>query len=503
MASTTRQIGSAMVWSVLARGGRFVLGLASSVIVVRSLGGHDYGVLSLVRTILMFVLIVASGGLGQAVLKFLPSLRVHGDPAGARRLVRRVLVFYAGAWLIITLACAIWRGVFGRMFRYEDFGTLLAAAVALALFELLFTGLTQVLNASYDTRRLSLAAVASHATYIVGLAVAMPRGAGILGVLAAAAAGNLVACVMVVGRIGPALSFQGGGAGFALGAGRLARYALPFAAIGMLNLIVWRQSETLFLGHFRSAQETGWFDLAYRIPQLVLEFVPGTVWPLVMAGTSEAYARNPESLRTAIDRYYRMLFLLCAPLCVAGIVLGGRIVDVLYGAGMAPAAVPTQVFFAVFTVSFFSTPLSMSLYVMEKTHISLAVYVVLAAVNAGLDWVLIPRYGLAGAMVPVTLVIVATPFVYRVIVGRFVSGVSVPGKFIARCFAGSAAVLLVWPLTPLVNGPVDLLLALLAAGVLAAAGFRLLRVLGPDEVGILRSIPLPMTERILRLLGSR
>ena len=62
-----------------------------------------------------------------------------------------------------------------------------------------------------------------------------------------------------------------------------------------------------------------------------------------------------------------MLFALCAPLCVLGAALGGRAVPVLFGDAMAPAAVPTQIFFVIFTVSFLSTPLSMVLYVLERT----------------------------------------------------------------------------------------------------------------------------------------
>jgi hypothetical protein len=192
--------------------------------------------------------------------------------------------------------------------------------------------------------------------------VLLPRGWGVLGVLVATAAGNLFASVMLVARIRrnvAAIGAAGVEAGTAEaratdGAGvtalRLFRFSAPLVAIGFLIQVVWRQSETLFLGHFRTAAEAGFFDLAYRLPQTALEFVPTAVWPLVMAGFSEVYARNASDLRVAIDRYYRMLFLLCMPICVTGVVLGGRLITVFYGTEMEPAAVPAQLFFAVFTV---------------------------------------------------------------------------------------------------------------------------------------------------------
>ncbi len=502
MTGTAQKIGSAMVWSVLARTGRFALGMVSSVIVVRSLGDHDYGVLSLIRTLLMFVVIVAGAGLGQAVLKFLPVLRVEKSSAEATRLVRRILVFHAISWVVLAVTVYLARGWIASMFQYEGFGTLIAAAVALVVFELFYAILTQILNSNFDTRMLSLATIAGHVTYIVGLLVVLPRGGGVLGVLLATAAGQLVSSVMLLGRLRPAVTFAGEDRGVALGTRRLAKYSIPFALIGVLNLVVWRQSETIFLAYFRSAAETGYFDLAYRMAQLILEFIPGVIWPLVMAGVSESYARNNKSLRTAIDRYYRMLFILCAPVCIAGIVLGGRMISIVFGPEMAPAAIPTQVFFAIFTVSFFGTPLSMALYVMEKTHINLVIYLFLAVLNVALDLLLIPRYGVIGAMVPVAIVILISPVIYRVVLGRFIDGVTIPVRFIGKCFMASSPLLLLIPLLRFVDGVVELVVVSILAVVIVVVSYKMARVLGKDERDMLGTIPIPMADRLLKFMSS-
>jgi O-antigen/teichoic acid export membrane protein len=277
---------------------------------------------------------------------------------------------------------------------------------------------------------------------------------------------------------------------------RILRYSAPFAAVGILNLVVWRQSETLLLGHFRSAEETGYFDLAYRLPQTILEFVPGTVWPLVMAGMSEAFARDPGSIRRVIDRYYRMLFVMCAPLCLLGAVIAPRMVGVMFGENMMPAALPMQLFFLILTVSFLSTPLSMSLYVLEKTHVNLLIYAVLAAVNVGLDLLLIPKYGVPGAVVPVAIAIALQPLVYFIAVRRDVPGVSIPFSFIGRCFLASASVLVAVVVLRQIPGAIGLATAcVVAAGALALA-YRYARVLGEEEIAAMAAIPLPGAARL-------
>ncbi|MCH7549112.1 MAG: polysaccharide biosynthesis protein [Candidatus Krumholzibacteriota bacterium] len=502
MGTTTRRIGTAAAWSVMARAGRFALGMASSVLVVRSLGEHDYGVLSLLRTILMFVMMACGAGMGKAVLKFLPALRVDGTMNEARRLIRRVFLVSIFAWALLAFASYVFSNWIAGLFDYEGMGTLVVLAVSLGVFELTFTLLSQLFYSNYDTKLQSIASVAMHVVYLGVLAIVLPLGWGILGVVIATAAGYLFAVVTILPRVPTTMRFDGGSGSETVSHGRLFRYALPLTAIGLLNIVVWRQSETLFLAYFRSAAETGYFDLAYRMPQTILEFIPGTVWPLVMAGVSEVYARDRKNLRAAIDRYYRILFLICAPICLTGIVLGGRMIVVLFGDAMSPASVPTQMFFAIFTLSFFATPLSMALYVMEKTHVNLAIYCALAIVNVGLDVLLIPRFGVVGAIVPVAFVIAVSPFLYALAVRREIKTISIPFRFISKCFIASSPVLLLIPLTRYVTGVIELVAAAIVALLVLIVSFRIVRVVGPAEHELLESIPVPMAARLLRFMSS-
>jgi O-antigen/teichoic acid export membrane protein len=490
-----------MAWSVAARAGRFLLGFASSVVVVRGLGDHDYGVLSAVRSVLMFVVLLAGFGTGQTLLRFLPALRVAHARDSARHLVRRVLLVHVAVWLALLALSFVLKAPLERILKTPGVGTFCAIGIGLALFEVLFALCSNILNAMYDTARLSAASLASHVVYIAVVVPAMYLGWGVVGVLVAAAAGNAVACAMVWRRLSAALDWGGEALPAAVSNQRFWRYSLPFAAIGILNLIVWRQSETLMLAHFRSPEETGYFDLAYRLPQTILEFVPGTVWPLVMAGMSEAYARDPARLLGAVQRYYRMLFALCTPLCVLGAILGGRAVSVLFGAAMQPAAIPTQLFFVIFTVSFLSTPLSMALYVLEKTTLNLLIYIVLAVINVGLDLILIPKFGVPGAMVPVALAIAAQPVLYFVAVRRHVPGISIPFGFILRCVAASAPCIAVVAILHWVSGTAGFIAASVVALAMLPLTYRAAGIFGAGELAALSAVPLPLAGRLARFMG--
>ena len=501
MESTSQRIGTAMAWSVAARAGRFLLGFASSVLVVRGLGNHDYGVLSAVRSVLMFVVLIAGFGTGQSILRFLPALRVRHARDSARELVRRVTVVHIVVWLVMVGLSIVFKAPLERILKTPGVGEFCAIGVGLSLFEVLFALFGNVLNAAYDTARLSMASLASHVVYIAVVVPMLHFGWGVVGVLVAAAAGNAIACAIVWPRLRAALDWGGDASPETVSTQRFWRYSLPFAAIGILNLIVWRQSETLMLAHFRSAEETGYFDLAYRLPQTILEFVPGTVWPLVMAGMSEAYARDRARLSGAVERYYHMLFALVTPLCVLGALLAGRAVPVLFGAQMQPAALPTQLFFVIFTVSFLSTPLSMALYVLEKTTLNLVIYIVLAVINVGLDLILIPKFGVPGAMVPVALAIAAQPLLYFIAVRRFVPEIKIPFGYILRCVAACVPCAVAVPILLWVPGVPGFIAASLAGLAVLPVSFRAAGVFGQSELAALGAMPVPFAGRLARFMG--
>src|SRR5205814_8092573 len=181
----------------------------------------------------------------------------------------------------------------------------------------------------------------------------------------------------------------------------------------------------------------GYFDLAYRLPQQLLEFLPDTLWPLVMAAFAEVYTRDRATLGRGIRLYYKFLFALATPIALGGAVLAVPAVPVLFGAAMRPAAPVAAAFFLLFSMSFLGTPLSMALYVLERTSLVLAIYAAQAVVNVGLDLVLIPRYGVRGAVVPVGLVVCLAPLAYGICLTRVWKRPAIPWGFLARVLAAN------------------------------------------------------------------
>ena len=494
--------GRAMSWSVVAKVARFLAMPLSYIIIVRSLGEHDWGVLNVLRTITAFALVIVMLGGEKVLLRYIPEVRVKGGMRGLLSDMRRLVAMQVATWVLLTLAGCLGGGWLASIFHQESpvFRNYVVIATGLVLFEAGMTLTMNALQSWYETKRLAAVMVAGNALYILLLILFVKMGLGITGVLAAGGAVNLFMILFLIPELieltRKAVTDDAPGPGTV----RMLKYSLPFVATGILNQIVWRHSEVLFLGHFSGVEAAGHFGLAYRIPQMALEFIPLSIWPIIMAGISEAYSRNPEKLSESVDIYYRLLFLLVVPIAAMGFAFSGPLVPLLFGEGMAPAAYMTRLFFVVFSYSFLYTPLSMALYVMEKSWVNMLVFAALAAVNIGLDLALIPRFGLWGAFFPVAAVMLLAVAVYRMVAGRFDSGLSIPAGFIARCYLAALPTALLGISASRWDSPIALAAQMLIGVILLLAGIKLLRLFGEREKALLLRLPIPFREKIVSIL---
>ena len=499
---TIEKISGAMYWSVVAKVARFGAGIVANILIVRSLGLSDWGIYSVIKPLFTFVSTIVMLGAGNAILRFLPLIRVRGGMGGFMSTMRRLFLVQLSVWALLLSIVHLFGDRFRTLFggSFEGLDRYLLFAVGFVLFEVFLGIITSIVQSWYETRWYAIVTLIGNIVYIACLILFLSMGAGIVGILAAGAIVNLSMSLLLLPQAGRLLSAEPNAEGEGANLGEVFRFSLPFVATGLLNLIVWRQSEVLFLGAFHGEAAAGFFGLAYSTPQMLLEFVPLTIWPLVMAGMSETFARDPEKLPGAIALYYRLLYVLVIPVAAFGFAFARPLVPIIYGDEMLPAAPFVQLFFVVFSYSFLYTPLSMALYVTGKSWINMLVFALLAVVNIGLDLVLIPRFGLWGAFLPVAIVMGLGVAFFYVAAERVVRNVYIPVSFIARCYlaalptAALALTAMRW------DGLFALTLQILVGAVLLVASFRFLHVLGPRERELIARMPIPLKGVILKLL---
>lgn len=512
------KVTGAIPWTIVPRVIQLVASLFTSVLVVRTLGSFDYGTLSVLRPLLFLSTSLIGFGMGQALNRFIPELRVTQQGQSARALLYRSLYLQSAIWLALSLLLVATRPLL--VVRFPSYADLLILGVSLCIMEVAAGTLSQFAIASYRTGSMAVASGIGSMVQAGGTGLLLLLGMRVPAVLIGTAVGYGVSTLVLSGMLRQGAWKRSGGTGAkpfgarppsvalpspADGAAgvswkRFLSYAVPWIPNYILTYLVWRQSETFLLGVLRTRVEAGLFDLAYKLPQLVLEFVPASVYPLVLAGFAETATVNKERMSAVITSFYQLLFFVVAPLGVFGLAMGDVLLVRLYGHEVTAAGPYCQAFFFIFTLSFFGTPLSMTVYVVEKVWINLVLNLGYAVVTIALDLILIPRYGLLGATIPTGLVTALTPFVRYAIARRYMDKIRIPWGFIGRAYLASSPLLTLFWLKRFAHSMAGLTAISLGAALFVLLSYRIFRVLGPEEKALLERSRIPGKAWILRLL---
>jgi len=233
---------------------------------------------------------------------------------------------------------------------------------------------------------------------------------------------------------------------------------------------------------------------------LVLTLIPAALQTLFMSAFAQAYTRDPNCLGRLIDSVYKITILIVVPLAAFGVFFAPRGIVLLYGQGMAPAGTIAAAFCILHVLPLISTPLSIAITVKEKVLQMLPYMVLQVGINLLLDWALIPRFGMYGAVAAVGGTFILTiPWRLKA-VRSILGGIHFPTMFFIRQVLVTGVIAAVLsPLAPHLN---IFTLTLLGGAYLACYPvlIRLLRLVRPADVADLRALKMSRVNRLLDLL---
>jgi O-antigen/teichoic acid export membrane protein len=264
-----------------------------------------------------------------------------------------------------------------------------------------------------------------------------------------------------------------------------------------------RYTETFFIGFYLGPSAVAIYDLGFSSTLLVITFIPMALQTIFASGLAEAYVKDPDCLPRLVKSLYKVLTLLSLPVAAFGAFFAPSAVVLFYGREMAGAGWIASAFCVIHLLPLIAIPLSMAIGAKEKVKEFLPLLYIRVVVNVILDWVLISRFGIPGAIAAIILTFVLTfPLRLRYI-RNFLGGFHFPVWFFLRfvivcpLVAGG-----LWFFTP----PESLLWLFVAAGVyflLLALLFRFTPFIRHSDVAELRSLNFNKLNRLLDLLVGK
>lgn len=406
--------------SALVQGGALATSLILGVLLARGLGPDGYGVYAYAIAILNLLLIAGEVGIPTLLMREVAVAR------GEERWSSVIGDLRTSVWIVAVMASGL--GLLGAgvvLIDDPDVSTALARTALIMLAVLPVVALAKVL--AYGLRGLG-AVVRAHACELlfrpalVLLAVAAVFwGAPTLRQPEVAMAMQLLAGVIVLGvavlwirrRLPPGL-------------GSLAepppttgwlRRAMPFALIGGAAVLT-NQTDIVMLGWFRSEAEVG----AYRIAQqggLLTLFVLQAAHSVLGPTFGKLYAQSRiADLRAHFRWATLMVFAATIPPAVVLMVFAREIVDAVFGAAYVLAAGPLAILVAGYLINVALGPVGLLLQMSGRERVTAWVLWATVVLNALLNVVLIPAYGVHGGAVATAVAVVVYHLALRIIAYR-------------------------------------------------------------------------------------
>ncbi len=183
--------------------------------------------------------------------------------------------------------------------------------------------------------------------------------------------------------------------------------ALPAALVSIIGMFMLN-IDILILGWLKTASEVGFYSSGQRIVQL-LYTIPAILASSIFPALSRfAGEKNTSAVRALMEQSLTTVFMFSVPLVIGGVVLAGPIIHFLYGAGYAPATLSFQLLLGTLIFQFSWYFIGNLIFVYNKQYQFSKYLLVGSLSNIGLNLLLIPPFGAAGA----ALATVLAQFVY-------------------------------------------------------------------------------------------
>lgn len=492
-----------MPWMIAIKVVLMFVYFAISILAVRGLGKEQYGVLSLCKNIAEYAVIVCGLGLNAALLRFIPELMLHNNRAGLRRLLWKTAALQMLAAALCVGALYLLTPALGRWFK-ADLRVVLVIAGLIVMTQLAKNYLNDVFTSLFRTRTVSMLSFAQAVLWTALLAAGLAWRPTVSVALVAQ-----ILSMVVVGAAGVALlvahvrRMTGRSPPLGIGRGRTLKLSMPTMMNNVLRMLMLQYTEIFFLGYYFTPAVVGIYDLGYSTPFVAMTLIPASLQTLFTSAFAEAYARDRDCLPALIRSVYKMLILIVLPLAAFGAFFASRAIVVLYGAEMAAAGPIAAAFCLLHALPLISMPLSMAITARERVLSMLPYMVGQVLLNLLLDWLLIPRWGIHGAVGAVALTFLLTIPLRLNAVRAILGTIAFPLPFCLRIGAVSVVLAGLLGLSASHLNLAGLGAAAVLFLALYAASIRGLRLLNADDMEDLNRLATAKLARGLRWFAGR
>ncbi|MBM4116834.1 hypothetical protein FJ251_03695 [bacterium] len=176
-------------------------------------------------------------------------------------------------------------------------------------------------------------------------------------------------------------------------------YGLPLLGLNVSGFITdW--SDRYFLSYFRSAEELGLYTAGYNMANYVTLFLVAALNSALIPVTMNVYnEEGPEPARASLESFLRYYSLVAMPVLFGVSAVAPELIGLMASEKYLPAAAVIPWVLGAKVIQGAYYPFLAGLFLTKRTGWLALFLGIAAAVNLGLNWVLIPRLGMIAAAI--------------------------------------------------------------------------------------------------------
>lgn len=376
-------------------------GLLAGVLIARTLGPADYGHYAFGIWLCGLLIMLSNHALPTSAVRFIAEARGGGEPGLDAALTRRLTRLQAASVAAVLSALALGMAVWPLPDWREQLPLMLALACWAVWSRSRFWCWAAVANAGDQFLPESLALSATAVLNLAGVALLAWHGATVAGFFAWYAFTGAVSLLLLrrlLVRRGVGRTDGGGPVPPALQQ-RLTSHLLLTGATMVLALAANRSVEMLLLKAYASAEAVAYFAVAGSLTKGAVDLLAGGMSAVLLPAMARRYGEaGRQGVRTMYANSARLYWLIGLAIAGLGLTVCEGLIHLLYGHRWDASIPVVRWHLVIAGLTVIDGAAAAALAALERQHDRLRALAVTLAVNVVAGALLIPRFGLYGAL---------------------------------------------------------------------------------------------------------
>lgn len=407
------KIKTGAYWNIIGFVIRFIIGLGSSILFVRLLGQHDYGIVTFIMSCVFFSGILVNLGMGTVMTQSIATWKANNSNGPLFSMLKQI----TGMRMIVILligAVFINSEKLSQLFDKPYLSPYLYL-IPLIIITSYFQGTFKtLLTCYYEQKFINIASILEMLLKLVFVILGVVFGYPIIGFLLAIMASQVINGFQLAYRSYKKIFRQLETSTEIFRIKKHIRLAYHSFMVSISIRLLGRESDLFLLGILHpDIKQVAIYAVIFGIPKMIFEAFHHIIGGgLGLAAFTEQVRRGRlDDLRYSYYQLLKYFSLLLFPAMIGGTLLGGHIAVFMYGSEYEGLSIPLAVLFCALGFSAINSITTDLLYALDRGNHLMKSRVGFGVLNIVINIAVIPQYGALGVAVTTGLISVGATLV--------------------------------------------------------------------------------------------